>query len=77
MLRIGRIATDLPTLRRPYPVFVETLGGRGRHLPAYVHQEFAAYLKCGRLDHGFLRVRCTACQAERLVAPVPRPLGCI
>ena len=26
-------------------------------LPAYVQQEFEAYLKCGRLEHGFLRVR--------------------
>ncbi len=25
-------------------------------------------LKCGRLEHGFLRVRCTTCHAERLVA---------
>jgi hypothetical protein len=23
---------------------------------------------CGRLEHGFLRVRCTTCHAERLVA---------
>lgn len=33
-----------------------------------MQQEFAAYLKCGRLEHGFLRVRCMACHAERLVA---------
>jgi len=33
-----------------------------------VQQEFAAYLTCGRLEHGFLRVRCTQCHAERLVA---------
>ena len=30
--------------------------------------EFEAYLKCGRLEHGFLRVRCTECRAERPVA---------
>ncbi len=30
----------------------------GRPLPKYVQDEFAAYLKCGRLEHGFLRVRC-------------------
>lgn len=40
----------------------------GRTLPTFVPQEFAAYLKCGRLEHGFLRVRCTQCHAERLVA---------
>jgi hypothetical protein len=33
-----------------------------------VQQEFEAYLKCGRLEHGFLRVRCDTCHAEHLVA---------
>jgi hypothetical protein len=51
-----------------YPAFLAALAGRGRTLPGYVQQEFVAYLKCGRLEHGFLRVRCTACHAERLVA---------
>ncbi len=48
-------------VERHYPAFVAALAAQGRHLPAYVHGEFAAYLKCGRLEHGFLRVRCTAC----------------
>ena len=26
-------------------------------LPSYVQEEFEAYLKCGRLEHGFLRWR--------------------
>ena len=51
-----------------YPAFVEHLATRGRALPAHVQREFEAYLKCGRLEHGFLRVRCADCQAERLVA---------
>ena len=55
-------------VERHYPGFVAALAAKGRHLPGYVEQEFAAYLKCGRLEHGFLRVRCTACHAERLVA---------
>ncbi len=37
-------------------------------LPGYVQQEFDAYLKCGLLEHGFLRVRCETCHMERLVA---------
>ena len=37
-------------------------------MPDYVQQEFEAYLKCGRLAHGFLRVRCESCHAEHLVA---------
>jgi hypothetical protein len=55
-------------VERHYAAFVEALGARGRTLPAYVQEEFAAYLRCGRLEHGFIRVRCTACHAERLVA---------
>ena len=53
---------DPVTLRAPGPVRYE------RHLPLYVDNEFESYLKCGRLEHGFLRVRCTTCHAERLVA---------
>ena len=30
---------------------------QGKSLPTHVHREFEAYLKCGRLEHGFLRVR--------------------
>jgi hypothetical protein len=37
-------------------------------LPRYVQEEFEAYLKCGRLEEGFLRVRCEQCHAEKLVA---------
>ncbi len=40
----------------------------GRPLPDYVRREFDEFLRCGRLEHGFLRVRCDDCQAERLVA---------
>ena len=47
---------------------LRTLLAVGRTLPDYVHQEFEDYLKCGRLEHGFLRVRCEDCRHERLVA---------
>ena len=33
-----------------------------------MRREFEEYLKCGRLEHGFLRVVCEACHAEKLVA---------
>ena len=33
-----------------------------------VREEFEAYLKCGRLEYGFLRVKCDACRHENLVA---------
>ena len=44
------------------------LAEEGRMLPGYVQREFEDYLKCGRLEHGFLRVRCENCHEERLVA---------
>lgn len=51
-----------------YPAFKAHLAARGDALPGYVEQEFEGYLKCGRLEHGFLRVRCDTCHAEHLVA---------
>ena len=32
------------------------------------YPEFEEFLQCGRLEHGFLRVRCESCHAEHLVA---------
>ncbi len=37
-----------------YPVFRQQLADEGRVLPGYVQREFEDYLKCGRLEHGFL-----------------------
>jgi ribosomal protein S27E len=37
-------------------------------LPGFVRQEFEDYLKCGLLEHGFLRVKCDGCLHEHLVA---------
>lgn len=51
-----------------YPAFKERLTAQGTAPPGYVEQEFEDYLKCGRLGHGFLRVRCDTCHTERLVA---------
>ena len=50
-----------------YPGFAGHLAEQGRELPDYVHREFEHYLKCGRLKHGFLRVRCESCHAEHLI----------
>lgn len=51
-----------------YPAFLEQLAAQERSLPYYVHREFEGYLKCGRLEYGFLRVRYEDCRSERLVA---------
>jgi len=51
-----------------YPAFCELRAEAGRPLPGFVQEEFEAYLKCGRLEEGFLRLRCEQCHAEKLVA---------
>lgn len=51
-----------------YPAFANLMFAQGRPLPEYVQRKFEDYLKCGRLEHGFLRVRCTSCHQEQLVA---------
>ena len=37
-------------------------------LPQLVKDEFDAFLECGNVAHGFLRVRCAECGHEKLVA---------
>jgi len=51
-----------------YPELVELMAIQGNPLPGYVRREFEGYLKCGRLEHGFLRLRCDTCHAEHLLA---------
>lgn len=55
-------------IERHYPEFRDVMAMQGKSLPQHVQQEFADYLKCGRLEHGFLRVQCTECHHEHLVA---------
>lgn len=51
-----------------YPRFLRKIETSGGHLPQFVRQEFDEYLKCGLLEHGFLRVKCDGCRHEHLVA---------
>ncbi len=51
-----------------YPAFAALMAEQSRELPGYVQREFEEFLQCGRLEHGFLRVRCESCHAEHLVA---------
>ncbi len=53
---------------RHYPEFARLMAEQGSPLPGYVTREFEEYLSCGRLGHGFLRVRCDSCHHEKLVA---------
>jgi hypothetical protein len=57
----------LPDHQEYWPEFQAELASHGRYLPAYVTKEFDEYLKCGILEHGFLRVRCEACHDEKLL----------
>ena len=40
----------------------------GEGLPAFVEEEFRAFLRCGWLAGGFARFRCAGCGLDRLVA---------
>ena len=45
-----------------------TEAATGADLPQFVKDEFDAFLKCGILAHGFLRLRCGDCGHDKLVA---------
>ena len=55
-------------VQQHYPAFKASLEDQGQSLPRYVQREFEDFLQCGRLEYGFLRVRCEDCRHERLVA---------
>lgn len=55
-------------VQQHFPAFLKHQAAEGRSLPEYVQQEFTDFLKCGRLEQGFIRVRCESCHHERLVA---------
>jgi hypothetical protein len=58
ILRIFDLATFLSVFREQH----------GKGLPRYVEQELRRYLRCGLQSPGFLRVVCSACRREMLVA---------
>ena len=48
--------------------FAQVEAGTGAGLPKFVRDEFDAFLECGILAHGFLRLRCPDCAHDKLVA---------
>ena len=48
-------------------IFLAQQQERDRSVPGFVEREFRSFLECGILAHGFLRVYCDACGADRLV----------
>ena len=45
-----------------------TEASTGCELPSFIKDEFDAFLECGILAHGFLRLRCGQCGHDKLVA---------
>lgn len=48
--------------------FIQARQLENRPLPQYVIDEFEAFLKCGILAYGFLRLKCNCCSEEKIVA---------
>mgnify|MGYP001767302558 CR=1 FL=1 len=55
------------TVQTHWRQFLADVEAEGGELPAFVRDEFEAYLRCGILSHGFLRVRCKDCGHSRVV----------
>jgi len=55
-------------VREELETFLARAREREHPVPRFVEREFRAYLACGMLEHGFVRVRCDACGCDRLVA---------
>ena len=48
--------------------FLASASRRDQPVPRFIEQELRAFLRCGILAHGFLRLRCDDCGHDRLVA---------
>ena len=57
-----------PLIQNNLATFFETMEESNTSLPRFVRREFEAYLRCGMLEHGFIRVKCNGCRHEHLVA---------
>ena len=55
-------------VREHYATFAAEVEAQGASLPPFVKDEFEAYLDCGILAHGFLRLTCDTCARDTLVA---------
>lgn len=47
--------------------FLADRDAEGRPVPDYVKKEFEAFLRCGILANGFLRLKCSCCHEEKIV----------
>ena len=56
------------TIAANYKTFEVLAELEGKRLPQHVTKEFDAFLRCGILAHGFLRLQCEGCQKEKVLA---------
>ena len=56
------------TLLENLSTFLANLQNAGRSLPRHVIKELHAYLECGVLAYGFVRLKCEDCRSEKFVA---------
>jgi hypothetical protein len=56
------------TVNAAFDDFVRARAAENRPLAQYVLNEFDAYLKCGMLSYGLVRLRCDDCAREQIVA---------
>ena len=64
----GRGSASISRAVSAPPAIPPWMRTEGVSLPHFVIEEFEAYLECGRLEYGFLRVKCNACRHEKPVA---------
>jgi len=57
-----------PIVEQHLPALRDELQRHEVPLPRFVLTEFQSYLRCRRLDYGFVRVKCNGCRHEHLVA---------
>ena len=59
--------TLYPIIERNLSVLRDAIHQQEASPPGFVLAEFEDYLRCGRLEHGFVRVKCNGCRHEHLV----------
>lgn len=72
-IHYGRYRPEQTVLYQPVQEHIESFFAQvktetGSGLPDFGKDEFDAFLECGILAHGFLRLRCADCPHEKLVA---------
>ena len=55
-------------IQKSWETFQTQAEENGKSIVLYIKKEFQAYLQCGMLAFGFLRLKCTDCQHEKILA---------